>query len=96
MLLCRAFTGRRGQEGGTYYTPPPSNTTNTHAHNQQPHQPARPTHNYTHNAQRTKEWLAQGLLQRLVLIISSALNPGEVLERWTFEVETDAAVLGGG
>ena len=45
--------------------------------------------------QKTTEWLAQGLLQRLVLVITSAVSR-EVLERWTFEVETDAEVLGGG
>lgn len=41
-------------------------------------------------------WLEDGSLQRLVLVISSAIGSKEVLERWTFVVETDKAVLDGG
>jgi hypothetical protein len=41
------------------------------------------------------DWLEKGLLQRLVLVVTSAYS-NEVLERWTFEVQTDAATLGGG
>jgi hypothetical protein len=41
------------------------------------------------------DWLERGLLQRLVLVVTSAYS-NEVLERWTFEVQTDAATLGGG
>lgn len=41
------------------------------------------------------DWLERGLLQRLVLVVTSAYT-SEVLERWTFEVQTDAATLGGG
>lgn len=33
-------------------------------------------------------WLEQGTLQRLVMVISS-IEPEEVLERWTFMVQTD-------
>lgn len=43
----------------------------------------------------TSDWLEKGLLQRLVLVVTSAYS-GEVLERWTFEVQTDAEVLAGG
>lgn len=42
------------------------------------------------------EWLEKGLLQRLVLVVNSAVGQKEVLERWTFQVETDKAVLEGG
>lgn len=41
------------------------------------------------------DWLEKGLLQRLVLVITSAYTK-EVLERWTFEIETDKEVKGGG
>ncbi|KAI8463983.1 MAG: DNA-binding protein [Monoraphidium minutum] len=41
------------------------------------------------------DWLERGLLQRLVLVVTSAYS-GDVLERWTFEVQTDAAALSGG
>lgn len=41
-------------------------------------------------------WLEDGSLQRLVLVISSAVGSKEVLERWTFVVETDKAVVEGG
>ncbi|KAF8061317.1 bbs9 [Scenedesmus sp. PABB004] len=40
-------------------------------------------------------WLEEGALQRLVLVISSAVGSREVLERWTFVVETDGDVLQG-
>lgn len=41
------------------------------------------------------DWLEKGLLQRLVLVVTSAYS-NEVLERWTFEVQTDKATLDGG
>lgn len=40
-------------------------------------------------------WLEEGSLQRLVLVISSAIGDKEVLERWTFLVETDRDVVQG-
>ena len=40
-------------------------------------------------------WLATGALQRMVLVIAGSPE-GDVLERWTFDVHTDAAVKGGG
>ena len=50
------------------------------------------THTHTHTS---ADWLERGLLQRLVLVVSSAAT-NEVLERWTFEVATDRDVLAGG
>jgi hypothetical protein len=44
---------------------------------------------------RRADWLAQGLLQKLVLVITSAITK-EVLERWTFEIDTSKEVLGKG
>ena len=41
------------------------------------------------------EWLKQGMLQKLVLVIS-AVGSKEVRERWTFDIQTDEGVLGGG
>lgn len=40
------------------------------------------------------DWLEAGLLQKLVLVITSAVDK-EVLERWTFDIVTDANVLEG-
>ena len=40
------------------------------------------------------EWLKQGMLQKLVLVIS-AVGSKEVRERWTFDIQTDEGVLGG-
>ena len=54
-----------------------------------------PTHTHPQPTTPNQDWLARGLLQRLVLVITSAATR-EVLERWTFEVETDADVLAGG
>eukprot|EP00879_Flechtneria_rotunda_P020003 GHRR01021030.1.p1 GENE.GHRR01021030.1~~GHRR01021030.1.p1 ORF type:complete len:201 (+),score=56.21 GHRR01021030.1:174-776(+) len=42
-----------------------------------------------------RTWLEQGTLQRLVLVVSSAIGSKEVLERWTFVVETDQDVVNG-
>jgi hypothetical protein len=44
---------------------------------------------------RPADWLAKGLLQKLVLVISSAITK-EVLERWTFEIDTSKEVLAKG
>ena len=41
------------------------------------------------------QWLQDGKLQKLVLVISS-LATRQTLERWTFNVETDKAVVEGG
>eukprot|EP00878_Enallax_costatus_P042504 GHUV01049886.1.p1 GENE.GHUV01049886.1~~GHUV01049886.1.p1 ORF type:complete len:185 (+),score=44.77 GHUV01049886.1:345-899(+) len=46
--------------------------------------------------QQMQDWLEQGLLQRLVLVVNSAVGQKEVVERWTFQVETDKAVMEGG
>ena len=40
-------------------------------------------------------WLAAAALQRMVLVIAGSPE-GDVLERWTFDVHTDAATKGGG
>lgn len=45
-------------------------------------------------ALRIADWLEKGMLQRLVLVITSTMTK-EVLERWTFEVETNAQALEG-
>jgi hypothetical protein len=39
-----------------------------------------------------KEWLEAGKLQRIVLVIMSKAT-SEVLERWNFNIETDAEVV---
>jgi len=41
-----------------------------------------------------ERWLAAGALKRLVLVIAGSPE-GDVLERWTFEVQTDAKVVTG-
>ena len=41
-----------------------------------------------------ERWLAAGALQRLVLVIAGSPE-GDVLERWTFDVQTDARVVAG-
>ncbi|KAK9806247.1 hypothetical protein WJX72_007181 [[Myrmecia] bisecta] len=45
--------------------------------------------------QQMSEWLLQGVLQKMVLVITS-VNTKEVLERWTFDLHTDAEVLNNG
>lgn len=40
----------------------------------------------------SKEWLEAGELQRVVLVIMSKAT-SEVLERWNFNIETDAEVV---
>ena len=55
---------------------------------------AAPIHTGPHT-HASADWLERGLLQRLVLVVSSAAT-NEVLERWTFEVATDKDVLAGG
>ena len=42
----------------------------------------------------TAEWLGTGALQKAVLVITGAATK-EVLERWTFDIQTDKAVVGG-
>lgn len=34
------------------------------------------------------DWLMRGILQKIVLVISSVTSK-EVLERWTFDIQTD-------
>ena len=41
-----------------------------------------------------ERWLGAGALRRLVLVIAGSPE-GDVLERWTFDVQTDAAVVAG-
>ena len=41
-----------------------------------------------------ERWLAAGALKRLVLVIAGSPE-GDVLERWTFDVQTDAKVVAG-
>ena len=38
------------------------------------------------------DWLLAGSLQKMVLVISS-LASKEVLERWTFDIQTDKATM---
>lgn len=38
------------------------------------------------------EWLTQKIVQKVVVVVSSADNKEEVLERWQFDVETDQTV----
>lgn len=40
------------------------------------------------------EWLAQGLLKQMVLVITEA-GTTDVLERWTFDINTNKEVLSG-
>ncbi len=40
------------------------------------------------------DWLSTGALQKMVLVITS-VSTKEVLERWTFDIQTDKAVLSG-
>eukprot|EP00775_Hariotina_reticulata_P008312 gene8312-8497_t len=42
-----------------------------------------------------KVWLEEGTLQRLVLVVSRAIGDKAVLERWTFQVDTDQDVVSG-
>jgi hypothetical protein len=65
------------------------------AANQHPRAPALVTRRRHGPLLRRTDWLEKGLLQRLVLVVTSAFT-GEVLERWTFEVQTDEATLNGG
>ena len=43
---------------------------------------------------RSADWLEQGELQRLVLVITSQ-STKEVLERWTFNIQTEQAAVAG-
>ncbi|KAK9841792.1 hypothetical protein WJX81_003534 [Elliptochloris bilobata] len=45
--------------------------------------------------QQMSDWLLDGQLQKMVLVITSVASK-EVLERWTFDIETDKAAAGGG
>ena len=38
------------------------------------------------------DWLLTGSLQKMVLVISSVASK-EVLERWTFDIQTDKATM---
>lgn len=38
------------------------------------------------------EWLSSGTLQKVVLVVTSAISK-QVLERWTFDIQTDKALL---
>mmetsp|Transcript_22393 Transcript_22393/g.61872 ORF Transcript_22393/g.61872 Transcript_22393/m.61872 type:complete len:211 (+) Transcript_22393:169-801(+) len=50
---------------------------------------------YLHTVlQQTKVWLEQGKLKQLVLVITEA-DTKEVLERWTFDIDTNRDVLEG-
>lgn len=40
------------------------------------------------------EWLEGGALQKVVLVVTSVASK-EVLERWTFDIQTDKAVVNG-
>lgn len=40
------------------------------------------------------DWLVTGALQKMVLVVTSVFTK-EVLERWTFDIQTDKAVLSG-
>jgi mitotic spindle assembly checkpoint protein MAD2 len=53
------------------------------------------TDTHTQTIAPPPDWLEKGLLQRLVLVVTSAYS-NEVLERWTFEVQTDKDVVAGG
>ncbi|EFJ45975.1 mitotic spindle assembly checkpoint protein [Volvox carteri f. nagariensis] len=44
---------------------------------------------------QTKAWLETGNLRQLVLVITD-VNTSEVLERWTFDIETNQEVVAGG
>lgn len=46
-------------------------------------------------AVKTADWLMRGELQKMVLVITSS-ETREVLERWTFDLLTDKAVVHGG
>lgn len=41
------------------------------------------------------DWLLDGQLQKMVLVVTSIASK-EVLERWTFDIQTDKAAVGGG
>ncbi|NWR68776.1 MD2L1 protein, partial [Centropus unirufus] len=48
--------------------------------------------NYLNNVvEQMKEWLYKGIVQRLVVVITSIEN-NEVLERWQFDIECDKTV----
>jgi mitotic spindle assembly checkpoint protein MAD2 len=40
------------------------------------------------------EWLSSGTLQKVVLVVTSAISK-EVLERWTFDIQTNKAAVTG-
>jgi mitotic spindle assembly checkpoint protein MAD2 len=41
------------------------------------------------------DWLVTGALQKMVLVVTSVASK-EVLERWTFDIQTDRELLAGG
>ena len=41
------------------------------------------------------DWLLDGQLQKMVLVVTSIASK-EVLERWTFDIQTDKAAVSGG
>lgn len=41
------------------------------------------------------DWLVRGELQKMVLVITSS-ETREVLERWTFDLQTDKSIVEGG
>ena len=41
------------------------------------------------------DWLLTGALQKMVLVVTSVASK-EVLERWTFDIQTDREALDGG
>ena len=41
------------------------------------------------------EWLGTGVLQKVVLVVTGVASK-EVLERWTFDIQTDKEVVNGG
>jgi hypothetical protein len=49
----------------------------------------------SHNNKRFAEWLENDKLERLVIEVVRAYAPYDVLERWTFAVETDKEVAEG-
>lgn len=40
------------------------------------------------------EWLASGTLQKVVLVVTSAISK-DVVERWTFDIQTNKAAVAG-
>ncbi len=48
----------------------------------------------THPPLHATAWLEQGCMRQLVLVVSEA-GTKEVLERWTFDIETNKEALAG-